>query len=248
MDVSHAKSSPFGQYILSQAGPAANLDKLKAATGFDPRTDLLEIAAGSGTNGAALVVGFGAFPIARLTTMAQISGTPTSAYRGLTLISAGNAPATPLSKGPPVETVAVFLDGSTFAMGGADLVKGGYRSMDRRRSRYRSIGRKKYPRSARRRTPGQLSRPLMATNGRGFGSIVAAGCYGARNRVEDRHDLRWIGIRRHKRNRAWTSTDAIGTRCRRSPIYSNFCWQWADLRVLRIPYSVLFSLRQLAPP
>ena len=123
MDVSHAKASPFGQFLLSQAGPASNLDKLKAATGFDPRTDLLEIAMGGGTNGNGLVVGFGAFPIARLTTMAQMSGTPTSSYRGMTLISAGNVPPTPLGKGAPVPSVAAFLDGSTFAMGGEDLVK-----------------------------------------------------------------------------------------------------------------------------
>ena len=66
MDVAHAKASTFGQFMMSQAGPAADLDKLKASTGFDPRTDLLELVAGSVSNNSGLAVGYGAFPIARL--------------------------------------------------------------------------------------------------------------------------------------------------------------------------------------
>jgi opacity protein-like surface antigen len=123
IDVAHAKASAFGQFLLLQAGPSTDLDKLKATTGFDPRTDLLELVAGSVSNASGIAVGFGAFPVARLTTLAQTAGTPTSTYRGITLISAGNTPAVPGTTATPTSSVAAFLDGSTFAIGATDSVK-----------------------------------------------------------------------------------------------------------------------------
>jgi hypothetical protein len=122
VDVEHAKASAFGQFLLTQSGSTVNLDKLKATTGFDPRTDLLELVAGSTANNAGVAVGFGAFPVARLTTMAQASGTATSSYRGITLIAAGNTPPIPGTNAPATVTVAAFLDGSTFAIGSQDQV------------------------------------------------------------------------------------------------------------------------------
>lgn len=122
IDVAHAKASALGQFMLTQSGPVADLDKLKATTGFDPRTDLLELVAGSGLNNVALAVGYGAFPVERLTTLAQASGTPTSNYRGITLISAG--PKAPIigDGSTSAPTVTAFLDGSTVVLGTLDQV------------------------------------------------------------------------------------------------------------------------------
>lgn len=123
IDVAHAKASALGQFMLTQSGPVADLDKLKAATGFDPRTDLLELVAASGLNNAGLAVGYGAFPVERLTALAQASGTPTSNYRGITLISAG--PKAPIigDGSTSAPTVTAFLDGSTVVLGTMDQVQ-----------------------------------------------------------------------------------------------------------------------------
>lgn len=106
-----AKASPFGQFVLSQTGPAAELDKLKAATGFDPRTDMTEMVAGSALTGAGLVAGHGSFQAARLTAFATTSGAKTENYRGITLVSSG-------------ELAVAFLDGTTVILGPPAVAKG----------------------------------------------------------------------------------------------------------------------------
>lgn len=117
IDFAHAKSSPFGKFLLEQANPASDLDSLKATTGFDPRTDLLEFVVGGTDRGNLVGVGFGAFPIARLTTMAELSGVPAATYRGVILISLDNGP-----KALSRANMAGFLDGSTVVIGTHDQV------------------------------------------------------------------------------------------------------------------------------
>jgi hypothetical protein len=118
VQIGQAKASPFGQFVLSQAGPNAEFDKLKAATGFDPRTDLTEMVAGSAANGGGLVAGHGAFQPAQLANLATAAGAPTENYKGITLIGGGNA-----AKGPAEDSAVAFLDGSTVLIGNRDLVK-----------------------------------------------------------------------------------------------------------------------------
>jgi len=44
LDVQQTKASPFGQFLLSQLGAAAQLDKLRSTTGFDRLFQLLDTA------------------------------------------------------------------------------------------------------------------------------------------------------------------------------------------------------------
>ena len=111
VQLGQAKASPFGQFVLSQAGPMTELDKLKAATGFDPRTDLTEMVAGSTGTATGLVAGHGLFQSTQLTSLASRTGAVTENYRGIMLIGGAGA-----------ERVA-FLDGTTVVIGDGPSVK-----------------------------------------------------------------------------------------------------------------------------
>ncbi|MEP6963036.1 MAG: hypothetical protein ABI995_13230 [Acidobacteriota bacterium] len=120
VQVEHAKTSPFGQFLLAQAGPIAQFDQLKAAIGFDPRTDLSEVVVGS--TGASkpnqgLLAGHGTFPASRIAGMAALAGAVSEEYRGLTLL--GNKPGTAGAG----DIVGVFLNASTVVAGDRALVK-----------------------------------------------------------------------------------------------------------------------------
>jgi len=114
VQLGQAKASPFGQFVLSQVAPnATEFDKLKAATGFDPRTDLTEVVAGTaGPDGKGLIAGHGTFQPARLTNLALTAGATVESYRGINIITVD-----------PKSATAAFLDGTTVVMGTADLVK-----------------------------------------------------------------------------------------------------------------------------
>jgi hypothetical protein len=114
-----AKASAFGQFILARAGSATEFDKLRAETGFDPRTDLTEVivgaalpTAGSAPNpDAAIVAGRGVFQPARLINLAKQHGASTEDYRGISIIAPG-----------PGEQFA-FLDGTMVVMSSNKNVK-----------------------------------------------------------------------------------------------------------------------------
>ena len=76
MDVQQTKASPFGQFLLSQLGATAQLEKFRSATGFDPLTDFREMAVGSTVEGKAVAAGRGRFQPQLLTTMAAMAGLP----------------------------------------------------------------------------------------------------------------------------------------------------------------------------
>lgn len=103
-----ARSSPFGQFLLTQAGLSAELDKLRATTGFDPRTDLNELLLAASADGKALAVGRGIFQPVLIAHLAASAGMATSVYRGITLIGQG--------------AVVAFLDGTTVVLGPAETV------------------------------------------------------------------------------------------------------------------------------
>jgi hypothetical protein len=108
---SEAKASPFGQYILSQAFPTAELDKLKAETGFDPRTDLTHMVGASSLDGSALIAGRGSFQPTRIANLAMTGGAKLESYRGISIIGDGT------TKG------FAFLDTTTVLIGDVSVIK-----------------------------------------------------------------------------------------------------------------------------
>ncbi len=125
MQVTEAKASRFGQFILSQAAPAAEFDKLKAMTGFDPRTDLTEMVAGATLDGKGLVAGRGAFQPARILSLATTAGVQTENYKGISILKLDTTGG------------AAFLDGTTFVAGQTDNLKS---AIDRWQSGARASG------------------------------------------------------------------------------------------------------------
>lgn len=95
VNVDQAKTSAFGQYVLSQI-PSGDqeLQKLTALTGFDPTRDVHELlvasnAVASGTDsphGSGLVLARGNFDPGRIQAAATAKGATTEAYKGQTII------------------------------------------------------------------------------------------------------------------------------------------------------------------
>lgn len=112
LDVQQTKASPFGQFLLSQFGAAAQLDKLRSTTGFDPLTDFREMAVGSSIDGKAVVAGRGRFQPQLLTTMAAMAGFQTENYRGMALVGTSGAAGL-----PGQDAVIAFLNPELVVMG-----------------------------------------------------------------------------------------------------------------------------------
>ncbi len=116
MNVTNARNSAFGQFILRQI-PAGeqSLDNLISVTGFDPRQDLTEIlmasAAQQGSK-SALVLARGTFDVAKIT--AALKGQQAQTYDGATLILPANA---------KNNGAVAFLNGSIAIAGDAASVK-----------------------------------------------------------------------------------------------------------------------------
>ncbi len=96
MNVTTARISPFGQYVLSQFhSDEKGFQELVTQTGFDPRQDVTEILAASGgdlKSKSGLVLARGSFDAAKIAAAAS-SGkgqAVVSQYGGATLISMGN--------------------------------------------------------------------------------------------------------------------------------------------------------------
>jgi len=119
VDVQQAKASPFGQFLLSQLGAAAQLDKLRSTTGFDPLTDFREMAVGSTADGKAVVAGRGRFQPQLLTTMAGMAGFPTETYRGVALVGAAGTAGLPAQ-----DAVIAFLNQEFVVIGDRAPTKG----------------------------------------------------------------------------------------------------------------------------
>jgi hypothetical protein len=99
LNVTSAKTSAFGQYLLTRiaARSGNQFDKLSAATGFDPRRDLTEVLAASPGNAGqktGLVLAKGTFNVSQLTdaiakdaAAKNGQGPQVTNYGGATLIS-----------------------------------------------------------------------------------------------------------------------------------------------------------------
>ncbi len=105
-NVTSAKISPLGQYIISQLqGSGAQLQSLIAAAGFDPFTDVTEVMAATAadpTKPGGLVLMDGSFNVTRIVGALQSGSTPATqaniqTYAGATLITfvSSNARVTP---------------------------------------------------------------------------------------------------------------------------------------------------------
>src|SRR6266567_2985319 len=123
-NVTAAKNSPFGQFVLSQmqAGDSG-FETLHTATGFDPRTDLSEILIAStgapGSSSRMLIAAHGAFSRA----MATLEGNLVNDGATITHLSGVDVITMPTTNGPvPGGCIAFFTDGFTAMMGDCAIV------------------------------------------------------------------------------------------------------------------------------
>jgi len=91
-NVAQARTSQFGQYILSQIQQEdTGLQKLIAATGFDPTQDVSEtLAASNGKAGTGLLLARGTFDPAKIAAAATGNNAVTETYDGTTVIEDPN--------------------------------------------------------------------------------------------------------------------------------------------------------------
>jgi hypothetical protein len=125
VNVEQAKGTLFGQYVLNQIqSHDADMQKLVALTGFDPRRDVREVLVASEGNPKAktgLALARGNFDVGRITTAAQQAGKgdiATEMYNGVTILEDAKA----------THGIA-FLDSTTVIGGDIANVKG---AIDRR--------------------------------------------------------------------------------------------------------------------
>jgi len=118
VNVSQAKASPLGQYLLTQLTQMkdAHLQQLATLTGFDPTRDVQEVLMAS--NGApggkmGLVLARGTFDANRLQAMIQMAGGTTEVYNGATLL-----------EDPMKQNAVAFLNPSLAVAGDILSVKG----------------------------------------------------------------------------------------------------------------------------
>ncbi len=110
VNVTHAKSSPFGQYVLSQA-EMQQLQTFKSWTGFDPSNDLTELMfAGNGAPGPnrGLALATGVFNVSAITAAAAAKGAASTTYKGATIIL-----------NPPKTEGVAFLAGGNIMVAGS---------------------------------------------------------------------------------------------------------------------------------
>jgi hypothetical protein len=108
-NVAQAKTSPFGQWVLAQIQQQdAGLQKLIAATGFDPTQDVSEtLAASNGTSQTGLLLARGTFNAAKFAAAATTSKAVLETYDGVTIIEDPNKA---LGFAFPSATIAVAGD------------------------------------------------------------------------------------------------------------------------------------------
>jgi len=90
INVEQVTLSPFGQYLLAQAGqfPGAGLQELIETAGFDPRRDLREILVSSNgrPGGSAIILARGAFDVPKILEAVRASGATIETYKGVPII------------------------------------------------------------------------------------------------------------------------------------------------------------------
>jgi hypothetical protein len=114
------RSSPFGQYVISQVQLDSGLSQIMTSTGFDPRRDLHELVAAHSGAQSGLVIGRGIFQPALISSAAVQGGAISTNYRGFAILT-GN--------GTNQTGAAAFLDSTTVLLGDVSSVKA---AIDRR--------------------------------------------------------------------------------------------------------------------
>jgi len=114
VNVDQAKTSPFGQYVLSQMHTSdTDMQKLITLTGFDPTRDVGELlVATNGTPNTGLAMARGNFDAGRITAAATAHGAVTEQYGEATII-----------KDPKNTHGVSFLSASLVVAGDLDGVK-----------------------------------------------------------------------------------------------------------------------------
>jgi hypothetical protein len=131
LQVDQAKSSLFGQYVLSHLSVNdTKLEQFTSETGFDPRHDVSEIVVASNwkqntPDNHWIVAAHGAFNIEKITKTALANGGAVVPYQGVNIVTRlANSDA-------QVDTVLAFLDGSLALVGDPVSVKA---AIDRKKS------------------------------------------------------------------------------------------------------------------
>jgi hypothetical protein len=88
INVQKAKTSPFGQFLLTQLPAGDEFNKFSSTTGFDPRQDLVEVLMASNTDKkSGLALARGTFNIAQITAAVLKDGSHTvQTYNGAQLV------------------------------------------------------------------------------------------------------------------------------------------------------------------
>jgi TonB family protein len=91
VNIAPVRLSPLGQYLLSERGPlpAAGLNQMMEASGFDPRRDLQEILFSTKAqqpSGSALILVRGTFDVSKILAAAQASGATIETYKGVSIV------------------------------------------------------------------------------------------------------------------------------------------------------------------
>lgn len=94
VNVTQAKASPFGQYLMTLiASHSQELQAIVAVTGFDPRQDVTELLAassGGASSAAGLVLARGTFAVEAITAAATKAGATTETYQNTAILKAPN--------------------------------------------------------------------------------------------------------------------------------------------------------------
>jgi len=109
------RSSPFGQYVISQIQLDPGLNQIMTATGFDPRRDLHELVAAHAGGQTGLVIGRGVFRPNLISNAALQGGAQSMSYNGFNVLTGTSANQT---------GAVAFLDSTTALLGDIASVKG----------------------------------------------------------------------------------------------------------------------------
>jgi hypothetical protein len=131
LQVDSAKSSLFGQYVLSHLSVNdTKLEQFTSETGFDPRHDVSEIVVASNWKSNTpdnrwIVAAHGAFNISKITSTAQTNGGVIAPYNGINVVTLQASSSAQLATG------VAFLDSSTALVGDVTSVEA---AIDRKKS------------------------------------------------------------------------------------------------------------------
>ena len=117
VNVDQAKTTPFGQFVLTTLLQQQDqkLQQLATLTGFDPRRDVHELLLASGGapgNKTGLALALGAFDPAKIAAAAQLAGAGAETYSGVSII-----------EDPQHQTGFAFLDSTLVVAGDLANVK-----------------------------------------------------------------------------------------------------------------------------